>query len=108
MNEDFVTVGKAARMLGVSEQMVRSLADEGILKSYNLKSGHRRIQLESIANLVKGNKQNLFDAILLESDPFKEISERLDALERKVGEIAGDVTEPAMDGTESEATKTNV
>lgn len=47
----WLTVGQAARLLGVSETTARDYADAGRLNSTRLPSGHRRIDPASVEKL---------------------------------------------------------
>jgi excisionase family DNA binding protein len=46
--QDWLTVGEAARQLGVNEQTVRRYADEGRLVTVRLPSRHRRVSAASV------------------------------------------------------------
>ena len=44
----FLSTAEAARMLGLSTTLVQSLVDQGELKGWKTRGGHRRISMESI------------------------------------------------------------
>lgn len=44
----FLSTAEAARMLGLSTTLVQTLVDQGELKGWKTRGGHRRISLESI------------------------------------------------------------
>jgi excisionase family DNA binding protein len=46
--ETFVTIGDAARYLGVSPATIVRMFDEGLLHGHVLPSGHRRIARDSV------------------------------------------------------------
>ena len=46
----FLSTAEAARMLGLSTTLVQTLVDQGDLKGWKTRGGHRRISLESIAD----------------------------------------------------------
>lgn len=53
-DRQWVSVGEAARMLpGVGETKVREFADQGLLRLIRLPSGHRRIEVASLAGLAR-------------------------------------------------------
>lgn len=49
---EFVTVGFAADLLGVSVSTVRALLEAGDLDGYTLPSGHRRVRYASLRALL--------------------------------------------------------
>ncbi len=46
----FLSTAKAARILGLSTTLVQTLVDQGDLKGWKTRGGHRRISLDSIMN----------------------------------------------------------
>ncbi len=46
----FLSTAEAARMLGLSTTLVQTLVDQGDLKGWKTRGGHRRIALDSILN----------------------------------------------------------
>jgi excisionase family DNA binding protein len=46
----FLSTAEAARMLGLSTTLVQTLVDQGELKGWKTRGGHRRISLDSIQN----------------------------------------------------------
>lgn len=46
----FLSTAEAARMLGLSTTLVQTLVDQGDLKGWKTRGGHRRISLDSILN----------------------------------------------------------
>jgi excisionase family DNA binding protein len=46
----FLSTAEAARMLGLSTTLVQNLVDQGDLKGWKTRGGHRRIALDSIQN----------------------------------------------------------
>lgn len=46
----FLSTAEAARMLGLSTTLVQTLVDQGELKGWKTRGGHRRIALDSIQN----------------------------------------------------------
>jgi len=46
----FLSTAEAARMLGLSTTLVQTLVDQGDLKGWKTRGGHRRISLDSIAD----------------------------------------------------------
>lgn len=51
-NPGEVTVGKAAAMLGISDQTVRNYIDDHLLRARRLPKGHRRVAITSIEELA--------------------------------------------------------
>ena len=52
MESEYVSVGKASKILGVCIQTVRKWVDEGKLKSFITPTKHRRVSLEDIKRLM--------------------------------------------------------
>lgn len=55
--DPFLTIGSAARFLGVSPTTIVRMFDEGILDGHVLPSGHRRISRESLEIIRNGQGQ---------------------------------------------------
>jgi excisionase family DNA binding protein len=49
-----MTLGAAAKQLGVSESTVRRWADAGEIRSYRTSGGHRRVRSEDLRHIVAG------------------------------------------------------
>jgi excisionase family DNA binding protein len=51
---NWITLGAAAKLLGVSESTVRRWADAGELRSYRTSGGHRRVRTEDLKGILSG------------------------------------------------------
>lgn len=51
-DQRWVTLGAAAKLLGVSESTIRRWADAGEIRSYRTSGGHRRILAEDLKHIV--------------------------------------------------------
>ena len=58
MDSALVSVKNAAKLIGVSENTVRKLFDEGKLGGYRTPGGHRRIYHQDVAELSKSLTNN--------------------------------------------------
>lgn len=56
-SSNWLTLGAAAQILGVSESTIRRWADTGEIRSYRTSGGHRRILEEDVRHIVAGNNQ---------------------------------------------------
>lgn len=54
----FLSTAEAARMLGLSTTLVQTLVDQGDLKGWKTRGGHRRISLESIVDYQTVSRYN--------------------------------------------------
>ncbi len=52
---DWLTLGEAARHLGVAQSTVRKWTDRGRLATFKTPGGHRQIQKEDLARFKSGN-----------------------------------------------------
>lgn len=55
----FLSTAKAARMLGLSTTLVQTLVDQGELKGWKTRGGHRRISLESIQDYQSTSRSSM-------------------------------------------------
>jgi len=51
-NQTWITLGAASQQLGVSETTIRRWADEGEIRSYRTRGGHRRVLEEDLRGIV--------------------------------------------------------
>jgi excisionase family DNA binding protein len=59
----FLSTAEAARMLGLSTTLVQTLVDQGDLKGWKTRGGHRRISMESIADYQNASRSTMGVAI---------------------------------------------
>lgn len=59
----FLSTAEAAKMLGLSTTLVQTLVDQGDLKGWKTRGGHRRISLESIADYQNASRSTMGVAI---------------------------------------------
>ncbi|PUE15349.1 hypothetical protein B9Z38_14040 [Limnohabitans sp. MMS-10A-160] len=59
----FLSTAEAARMLGLSTTLVQTLVDQGELKGWKTRGGHRRISLESIMDYQNASRSAMGVAI---------------------------------------------
>jgi len=59
----FLSTAEAARMLGLSTTLVQTLVDQGELKGWKTRGGHRRISLESILDYQNTSRSAMGAAI---------------------------------------------
>lgn len=59
----FLSTAEAARMLGLSTTLVQTLVDQGELKGWKTRGGHRRISLESILDYQNTSRSAMGVAI---------------------------------------------
>lgn len=59
----FLSTAEAARMLGLSTTLVQSLVDQGELKGWKTRGGHRRISMESILDYQNASRSAMGVAI---------------------------------------------
>lgn len=52
---DWLTVGEAARYLGVSEPTLRKWTDAGTIVAFRTPGGHRRYRLETLRSFQEGH-----------------------------------------------------
>lgn len=52
---EFISIQKAAKMLGVSVQAVRYWANKGKIKCFTTPTKHRMFSIEDIETLIKNN-----------------------------------------------------
>lgn len=50
---EFISIGKAAKMMGVSTQSVRHWADAGKIRYFVTPTKHRRFSLEDINKMIE-------------------------------------------------------
>jgi excisionase family DNA binding protein len=55
----FLSTAEAARMLGLSTTLVQTLVDQGDLKGWKTRGGHRRISLESIHDYQNASRSGM-------------------------------------------------
>ncbi|MGV1046685.1 helix-turn-helix domain-containing protein [Limnohabitans sp.] len=55
----FLSTAEAARMLGLSTTLVQTLVDQGELKGWKTRGGHRRISLESIHDYQNASRSSM-------------------------------------------------
>lgn len=55
----FLSTAEAARMLGLSTTLVQTLVDQGELKGWKTRGGHRRISLESIQDYQSASRSSM-------------------------------------------------
>lgn len=55
----FLSTAEAARMLGLSTTLVQTLVDQGDLKGWKTRGGHRRISKESIADYQNASRTSM-------------------------------------------------
>jgi len=55
----FLSTAEAARMLGLSTTLVQTLVDQGELKGWKTRGGHRRISLESILEYQSASRSTM-------------------------------------------------
>ncbi len=55
----FLSTAEAARMLGLSTTLVQTLVDQGELKGWKTRGGHRRISIESISEYQSASRGNM-------------------------------------------------
>ena len=55
----FLSTAEAARMLGLSTTLVQTLVDQGELKGWKTRGGHRRISLESIEDYQNAARSSM-------------------------------------------------
>jgi excisionase family DNA binding protein len=55
----FLSTAEAARMLGLSTTLVQTLVDQGELKGWKTRGGHRRISVESILEYQNVSRSNM-------------------------------------------------
>jgi excisionase family DNA binding protein len=51
---NWISLGAASKLLGVSESTVRRWADSGELRSYRTSGGHRRVRTDDLRQIVSG------------------------------------------------------
>jgi DNA-binding transcriptional MerR regulator len=54
-SDEYITPGQAQEELGVSTKTLAKLADDGVIDSFKLPSGHRRYSRESIDAIKAGD-----------------------------------------------------
>jgi excisionase family DNA binding protein len=59
----FLSTAEAARMLGLSTTLVQTLVDQGELKGWKTRGGHRRISMESILDYQNASRSAMGVAI---------------------------------------------
>lgn len=59
----FLSTAEAARMVGLSTTLVQTLVDQGDLKGWKTRGGHRRISLESILDYQNASRSSMGVAI---------------------------------------------
>ena len=59
----FLSTAEAAKMLGLSTTLVQTLVDQGDLKGWKTRGGHRRISMESIADYQNASRSTMGVAI---------------------------------------------
>ncbi|OYU31434.1 MAG: hypothetical protein CFE39_08505 [Comamonadaceae bacterium PBBC2] len=59
----FLSTAEAARMLGLSTTLVQTLVDQGDLKGWKTRGGHRRISLDSILDYQNASRSAMGVAI---------------------------------------------
>lgn len=52
----FLSTAEAARMLGLSTTLVQTLVDQGDLKGWKTRGGHRRISMDSIMDYQSASR----------------------------------------------------
>ena len=52
---EWLTVGEAARYLGVSEPTLRKWTDAGTIDAFRTPGGHRRYRIEELRNFHEGH-----------------------------------------------------
>ena len=55
----FLSTAEAARMLGLSTTLVQTLVDQGELKGWKTRGGHRRISLDSIQDYQSASRSSM-------------------------------------------------
>lgn len=55
----FLSTAEAARMLGLSTTLVQTLVDQGDLKGWKTRGGHRRISLDSILDYQNASRSSM-------------------------------------------------
>ncbi len=59
MNDDLITIGEAAEILGVSEPALRTWTDEGQIKAFVTPGGHRRYLRSDLKKFIGLNQKRL-------------------------------------------------
>lgn len=59
----FLSTAEAARKLGLSTTLVQTLVDQGELKGWKTRGGHRRISLESIEDYQNASRSNMSSSV---------------------------------------------
>ncbi|QNT76694.1 helix-turn-helix domain-containing protein [Dehalogenimonas etheniformans] len=79
MNDDLLTIGEAAEILGVSEPALRTWTDEGQIKAFVTPGGHRRYLRSELKKFIGLNQKRL---------GIKSLTEKLEgtaAVHREIG-----------------------
>lgn len=59
----FLSTAEAAKMLGLSTTLVQTLVDQGDLKGWKTRGGHRRISMESISDYQNASRSTMGVAV---------------------------------------------
>jgi len=54
---EFITTGEAAKMLGVSQVTIWRWAERGLIRSIELPSGQKRIYKQDILDILEGKRK---------------------------------------------------
>ena len=54
---DWLTLGQAAKFLGVAQSTIRKWSDDGRVRAFYTPGGHRRFRLEDLESFVDGSRQ---------------------------------------------------
>lgn len=57
MPQQYISPGEAARMLGVHRDSIRRYSDLGLIEAIRTPGGQRRIDRESVENVIQARRQ---------------------------------------------------